>query len=192
MNRRQLLRNALFGAAAAAAPPLEARHFPADFDESKKLAQADWKPVFLSEHQNKTLLALCDLIIPETDTPGARTAFVNRFLDVLLAAETRDVQQSFLNSLAYIDGAAQSRYGNAFIYITSEDQVELLEFYAYPDSLETWGEGKAAEQPGHRHFENLKGWISRVFFNSEAGMKALGWNGEPSHGVLTGCEVKNA
>jgi len=190
MNRRELLRTSLFGAAGAAAAT--AREFPANYDESKELARPDWKPAFFSDHQNQTVILLSDRIIPETDTPGAKTALVNRFLDSLLAAETHDTQQSFLNSLAYLDGEARSRYGNALIYLPQETQVELLKFFAYPNSLETWGEGQTADQAGHHHFQNLKDWIARVFYSSEAGMKALGWNGEPPHGVLTGCEPKRA
>ncbi len=185
MNRRQLFRNTLLGAVGATAA---AREFPANYDESKELAHSDWKPTFLSEHQNQTVIVLSDLIIPETDTPGAKTALVNRFLDLLLAAETHDAQQGFLNSLAYIDGEARTRYGNAFIYIPKESQVEMLEFFAYPNSLETWGEGKTGDDTGHNHFQNLKGWIARIFYSSEAGMKALGWNGESPHGELTGCD----
>ena len=169
-----------------------AREFPRNFDESKELAKGDWKPTFLSEHQNQTLIVLSDVIVPETDTPGAKTALVNRFIDLVLAAETHDTQQSFLNSLAYIEGEARSRYGDAFIHIGKESQIELLEFFAYANSLDTWGEGKTVDDVGHTHFQNLKGWITRVFYSSEAGMKALGWNGEAAHGDLTGCEVKRA
>src|SRR5579864_6465042 len=189
MNRRQLFRNTLLGAVGATAA---AREFPSNYDESKELARPDWKPTFLSDHQNQTIIVLSDLIIPETDTPGAKSALVNRFLDLLLAAETHDTQQSFLNSLAYIDGEARSRYGDAFIFLPKDSQIELLEFFAYPNSLETWGEGKTGEQVGHNHFQNLKDWIARICFSSEAGMKALGWNGEPPHGTLTGCEPKRA
>lgn len=197
MNRRQLLRDTLLGtlgasAVAASARPAEAREFPASFDASKELARTDWKPAFFSEHQNRTVIVLSDLIIPETDTPGSKTALVNRFLDLVLAAESHDTQQSFLNSLAYLDGAARSRYGDAFVHLPQASQVELLEFFAYPNSLETWGEGQTGDQAGHNHFQNLKGWISRCFYSSEAGMKALGWNGEPPHGTLAGCEGKRS
>ena len=185
-NRRQLLRASLLGAAGATAAV--SREFPANYDDSRELARPDWKPAFFSAHQNQTVIVLSDLIIPETETPGAKTALVNRFLDLLLAAETHDTQQGFLNSLAYLDGEARSRYGNALIYLPKETQVELLEFFAYPNSLETWGEGQTGDQAGHNHFQNMKDWITRSFYSSEAGMKALGWNGEPPHGALTGCE----
>ena len=187
MNRRDLFRGSLLGAIGITA---SAREFPSNYDESQSLARAGWKPAFLSEHQNETLIVLSDLIIPETDTAGAKTALVNRFIDLILAAESHDTQQSFLNSLAFIDGEARTRYGNAFRYLPKESQIELLEFYAYANSLDTWGEGKPGEDPGHGHFQNLKGWITRAFYSSEPGMKALGWNGAPSHGELTGCEGK--
>ena len=193
MNRRQLLRNSLLGAVGAATAfterPAKALEFPPGYDASKELARADWKPVFLSDHQNETLLVLSDVIIPETDTPGAKAALVNRFIDLLLAAEARDVQQSFLNSLAYLDASARTSFGDAFVYLSLTSQVGLLRFLAYPNSLETWGEGRTGEQVGHNHFKNLKGWISRAFYSSEAGMKALGWDGEPLHGDLKGCET---
>src|SRR5436309_15926616 len=119
VGRRELFRRTLLGAvglAAGAATTANAREFPADFDASKDLARADWKPVFLDDHLNETLIALSDQIIPKTDTPGAKEALVNRFIDRLLAAETRETQQRFLASLAYIDGECMARYHAAFVY----------------------------------------------------------------------------
>src|ERR1700690_2448808 len=110
MNRRDLFRQAFLGAAAAAsagvAPALE---FPSDYDASKELARADWKPLFLDDHQNQTLIAFSDMLIPETDTPGAKAALVNRFLDRVLAVETHDTQRSFLKNLAFLDGDSFAR-----------------------------------------------------------------------------------
>ena len=188
MNRRHLLRTSFLGAIGATTAA--AREFPANYDESKQLAQPDWKPAFLSDHHNQTLIVLSDLIVPETDTPGAKSALANRFIDRLLAAETHDTQQSFLNSLAYIDGESRTRFGDAFIYIPHESQIEFLELLAYPDSLDSWGEGKTGDSTGHSHFRNLKDWITRAFYSSETGMRALGWNGEVPHGTLAGCVTK--
>ena len=186
MNRRQLFRQTLFGIAGAAAA--SAREFPPGYDASKDLARADWKPVFLSAHQNETLIALSDAIIPETETPGAKSALVNRFLDVLLAAESKETQQSFLNSIAFLDGEAVSRYKAPFVQLPHATQIELLTYFAYPQSLETWGENKQQEDPGHRHFTNVKSWIARGFWSSEAGEKALGSDGSFPHGELEGCQ----
>lgn len=189
MNRRELLRDSLLGVlGAATAVTGEAREFPQGYDASKELARPDWKPKFFDAHQNETVIVLSDLIIPETKTPGAKAALVNRFLDELFAAEERTVQQSFLNSLSFLDGDCMARYKAAFIHLPTESQHEYLSFAAYPHSLDTWGEGAEEKNPAHEHFENLKGWIGHAFWSSEAALKALGWNGEVPHGVFAGCD----
>ncbi len=185
MNRRQLFRQTLFGIAGATAA--SAREFPQGYDASKELAAAGWKPAFLNAHQNETLIAVSDVIIPETDTPGAKTALVNRFIDRLLSAETGETRQSFLNALAFLDGEAVSRFKAPFAQLPHESQVELMHHFAYPHSLVNWIDNRQEEDPGYKHFENLKGWISRAFWSSEAGQRALGSDGSFPHGQYEGC-----
>lgn len=188
MDRRELFRRTLWGAAgvtAGAVPSAQAREIPPDYDASKDLARGDWKPAFLDDHQNETLIALSDRIIPQTDTPGAKEALANRFIDRVLAAESRETQRGFGEALAYLDGECMARYRTAFRYLPAESQVEFLFLVAYPHSLATWGEA-ASESPAYKHFSTLKDWISRAFFNSEIGMRELGWDGPP-HGEFEGC-----
>lgn len=189
MNRRDLLRTALFGAAGVsiAVPSAEGREFPAGYDASKELARADWKPVFMSEHQNNTLVVLSDFMIPSTDTPGAKEALVNRFLDLLMSVENQDTQRAFVEALAYIDGACMERYKSAFIYMQREQQIEFLNLIAYPHSQSTWGE-PVEDFPGYNHFQKLKQWIVGAYYSSPIGLKEIGWNGEFPHGALAGCE----
>src|SRR5580692_831459 len=132
MKRREMLRASVFGGAAAALTPAlgSAKHGAAvaqsaadksgekseltpaqrGVDASDELKGANWKPLFLDEHQNETLIILSDLIIPATDTPGAKDALVNRYIDLVLAADSHDAQRSFLNSLSYLDGESIRRY----------------------------------------------------------------------------------
>ena len=185
MNRRQLFRQTLFGIAGAAAAP--AREFPEGYDASKDLARAGWKPTFLNAHQNDTLIAISDVMIPETETPGAKTALTNRFIDELLTAESKETQQSFLNSIAFIDGEAVSRFKTPFVQLPQASQIELMRYFAYPHSLVNWGDNRQEEEPGYKHFQNLKSWISRAFWTSEPGQRALGSDGSFPHGQLEGC-----
>src|SRR5215471_7379098 len=140
MKRRQLLKGSFLGVAGAAVSSFVsgradslasvAREFPVDADASRELSRVDWKPVLLDDHQNQTLIVLSDLIIPETETPGAKQALANRFIDLLLAAETPEVQRSFLNSLAFLDGLSIKRQGNGFVHLSKNDQVAMLNLSA--------------------------------------------------------------
>ena len=121
MKRRDLLRAGVLTGAAAELTPAQR-----GVDASKDLAAPGWKPIFLDEHQNETLIVLSDLIIPATDTPGAKDALVNRYIDLVLAAETHENQGAFLNSLGYLDGESIRRYKAAFRYLSREDQDDLL------------------------------------------------------------------
>jgi len=189
MNRRDLFRTTLVATigAAASVPPAAAIEFPANQDASKDLERPDWKPQFLDDHQNETLITLSDLIIPETDTPGAKAALVNRFLDLLMSAETAETQRAFFAALAYVDGLGMEQFKSAFVYLSSDQQKNILEQLAYPHTHERWGEQEPAFA-GYAHFEKLKTWIVGAYYSSPIGLKELGWDGSFPHGAFTGCE----
>src|SRR5580698_678564 len=168
MKRREMLRaSVLVGAAAALRPalsnaqsgaqgtaqPSELTPAQSGVDASKDLSAPGWKPLFLDEHQNETLIILSDLIIPATDTPGAKEALVNRYIDLVLAADTHENQKAFLNNLAYLDGESMRRYKAAFRYLSREDQDDLLHALAYSDAGSRWSGEAAAADVGHTHFE---------------------------------------
>src|SRR5689334_2563286 len=112
LSRRDLIRTALLAGASAALGPAfsfaqtavpELTPAQRGLDDSKLLADTNWKPALLNDQQNETLIALSDVIIPTTDTPGAKDALVNRYLDLVLAGEPAESQQKFLDSLSYIN-----------------------------------------------------------------------------------------
>jgi len=203
MKRRELLRAGVITGTAAAlsvslsnaqnatqsAPqPDELTPAQKGVDASKDLSAPGWKPLFLDEHQNETLIILSDLMIPATDTPGAKEALVNRYIDLVLAADRSDNQRMFLNSLAYLDGESIRRYKKAFRYLVREEQDGLLHFLAYPLGNSGWTGEAAASDVGHQHFENLKQRIVFAYYSSEIGTKELGWDGNVMHGVYQGCD----
>jgi len=203
MKRREMLRaSVLAGAAAALRPalanaqsaaqtaqPSELTPAQSGVDASKEFEGPGWKPLFLDEHQNETLIILSDLIIPATDTPGAKDALVNRYIDLVLAAETPETQRAFLNSLGYLDGESMKRYKAAFRYLSADDQDLLLHALAYPRIGGGWaGDTGAMADPGHAHFEALKDRIMTAYYSSQIGEKELGWDGAFAHGPYQGCE----
>jgi hypothetical protein len=197
INRRDLIRAALFASAASALGPqfsfaqaISAGLTPAARGEngSKVLTDPNWKAVFLNDHQNETLIALSDVIIPPTDTPGAKAALVNRYLDLLLSVQPTEFQTQFVNALAFIDTESQKQFAKDFRDLASEDQIWLLTAWAYPSDSDRWIETEGKPDPGQQHFERLKALIAAAYYGSEIGLKELGWDGEFTHGPYEGCE----
>jgi hypothetical protein len=188
MNRRELLRNSLLTVSAMAVTrSIEARIFAAGEDGSLELERADWQPIFLNTQQNETLIALSDTIIPATDTPGAKAALVNRFLDLVLSAEPAATRQEFLDSLEWFDSDAMERFKVKFIDLTADEKQDFLNLVAWPHTHVRWG-GADATFPGYQHFSILKQWIVSAYYSSPIGFKEQGWDGWAARGTFSGCE----
>jgi len=200
INRRDLLRSALVAGAAATLGPrislaqaIEAGLTPAarGEDGSKFFSNPDWKPLFLNNHQNETLIALGEVIIPSTDAPGAKEALVNRYLDLLISVQTAEWQRHFTEDLAFFDAESQKQFGKDFRSLSVEDQAWLLTPWAYASDNDRWTHEEPRLDPGQLHFSRLKSLIAEAYYGSEVGQKELGWDGEFTHGAYEGCEHKN-
>ena len=200
INRRQVLKNLVRGAGATTAIPIISRatsgvaavplsshsHKPVEWSRGSteppdpSLVAADWKPLFLDEHQNKTLIVISDIIIPATDTPGAKEAKVNRFLDFLLNAEDIEIQRNFVQALSWFDSYSLQVYNLPFVKLSTADQTRLLTQLSSssPDLTLAAGVG---------HFQLLKDLITRTFYSSEIGYKELGYQSNPYQGEFPGC-----
>ncbi len=81
----------------------------------------------LNPHQNDTVVAMIDLILPATDTPGAKAARVNEFIDVILTEWAVDEErQDFLDGLAGVDKQSNELFGKNFVDASLQQQVTLL------------------------------------------------------------------
>jgi hypothetical protein len=81
----------------------------------------------LNPHQNATVVTMTDLIIPETDTPGAKAVRVNEFIDLILTEWAHeDERQKFLSGLEDIDKRSNAIFGKNFIDGTPVQQEAVL------------------------------------------------------------------
>lgn len=87
---------------------------------------ATWTPRFLTPHWNETVTVLSELILPETDTPGARTARVNEFIDALLFESGDGERDRFVAQLEWLDERAKARHQAVFVDIGEQRQVDML------------------------------------------------------------------
>ncbi len=81
----------------------------------------------LTPRQGELVAALTEHIIPATDTPGARAARVDAFIDGLLADVFRaEEREHFLAGLADVDARAQAAHGMTFMKATPAQQTALM------------------------------------------------------------------
>ena len=129
---------------------------------------AEWKPQLFDAHQNQTVVALTELIIPQTDTPGAKAANVNRYLDLLLNDGPERQRVEFLEGLGWLDNYARSLHGAPFVKLTAAQQTAIL------TDLDS---AKSGLEPGVRFFRQAKGWTSRIYYNTAIGYAELNKGG---------------
>jgi hypothetical protein len=123
MHRREALRLL----ASAATLPLLSRQAFSMFQAVHE--QLPEQPVLrtLNPHQNQTVTTISELIIPQTNTPGAKAARVNEFIDLILTEWYDDEEKSiFLTGLTEIDASARSLFGKDFVDCEEKLQTEIL------------------------------------------------------------------
>jgi hypothetical protein len=81
----------------------------------------------LDPHQNDLVVAMIDQIIPATETPGAKGARVNEFIDVILTEWANDEERrNFLSGLADVDKQSNTLFGKNFSDSSPDQQLTLL------------------------------------------------------------------
>ena len=117
----------------------------------------------LNPHQNAIVVAMIDLLIPATDTPGAKAARVNEFMDVILTDwATAEESARFLAGLDDVDTQANALFGKSFLEASPTQQSAMLQ--VLDDSVD-WlhsPPSHPAVSPG-RDFNQLRGEFFRSF-----------------------------
>ncbi|MFT4928984.1 MAG: hypothetical protein ACI8WB_005108 [Phenylobacterium sp.] len=127
-------------------------------------------PKLLSPPQLTLLGQVVDVIIPQTDTPGALAVNCHRFIDdQLFHCHDPSMQQNVLNLLTLIDASAQDRHQSrhksrkkrGFSHLDDSQQIQLL------SDIELAKNGFSA---AHRsQFKQLKSLICFGYYTSKVG-----------------------
>ena len=73
------------------------------------------------------VVAIAETIIPETDTPGARAAQVDQFIDTLLSDHFAAAEKErFLSGLTRLDARSRRIHQKAFAELTPAQQTEIV------------------------------------------------------------------
>jgi hypothetical protein len=120
----------------------------------------------LTPHQNETVATIAELIIPKTDTPGARDAGVPAFIDVMLADWGDDNQRkAFTAGLANVDERSRTAFGKDFIGCPPDQQTEILQDLDYE-----LAQARDAKTDASGNFFGMMKWLTLTgYYTSEIG-----------------------
>lgn len=158
MNRRQLLQAALQGSAGVALLGMHRACLAGvDLDSAPR-------NVVLDDAGRRMLAAIAEIIIPETDTPGALQAGVPGFVELILSDwHTAEERQPVLEGMSALDRQCMATHSTPFADCSTAEQAEALTAFQ--------------ESP---MFDMLKSLVVNGYFTSEVGATAqAGYNPMP-------------
>lgn len=146
-------------------------------------AAPEWTPRVLSPQQNELVVALSEIIIPQTETPGAKAARVNRFIDTVLHEAPAEQRESFLAGLNWIDARSRARFKKGFVGAAAADQAALL------TRISDTGKVAPEDRIGADFFRALKSMTIDGYYSSEIGLQQeLGDSGQLFLAQFAGCD----
>jgi Gluconate 2-dehydrogenase subunit 3 len=171
MDRREAMRLL----AASAALPLTTPKLWAVLREARAVLRTRPGPGILNPHQNLTVTAIADMMIPQTDTPGATEVGVPAFIDLIVSEWYTDRERAvFLNGLADVDERAEHSFHMNFVECRAEQREEIL--VALGEQMRSDGHFanhqarmEGASPAGKNFYHMLRGLILTGYYTSEAG-----------------------
>ncbi|HMN46022.1 MAG TPA: gluconate 2-dehydrogenase subunit 3 family protein [Povalibacter sp.] len=121
MNRREALQQAawLMGGA------LSAPALMGILNGCTAKPEANWQPVFLTSAQAALVGEVAEILIPRTDTPGAKDVGVPALIDRMLeAVYPKQDQGRFLAGLDEFDSQARAQHADDFLHLERNVRIE--------------------------------------------------------------------
>jgi hypothetical protein len=166
-----------------------------------KTSVLSWTPTALTPAQARALDAAAELIVPATDTPGAREAGVAASVDRWVGNYCPPAQaQAIKSGLDRMDADARALHAADFAALAPDQQTALLNRYEAevkaPQGPQAIGRGDtetglsnrtaAQAAPARAFFPALKELVTVAYFTSQrGGTKAVRY--DPVPGAFHGC-----
>jgi hypothetical protein len=176
-DRRSILK--LFGAIGAtcaypfASDELFGQTAPPHHHGDRAPAQASTEPRFFGHDDFAMISRIADLIIPETDTPGAIGAGVPAYIDLVISRNS-DHQSVAADGLRWLNAEAQRVADKRFIDLAEQQQLSILEPLCESADTTTG----AARGRNVQFFALIKSLTADGYYTSRIGLiEELGYKG---------------
>jgi hypothetical protein len=154
--------NELYGQQAPVSPP-KLVHQHAGPPERPAAVPGRGKPGYFSDAEFEVVTRLADLIIPETDTPGAVGADVPAYIDLVVGGNA-ELQSIFRPGLRALDQASHDEHGKGFLQLTEQQQIDLLTHWAAA------ADKRLPDHEGGRFFRAVKNLTADGYYTSRTGL----------------------
>ncbi len=167
-NRREMLVQIAAAAAAGSIGQAEAQHVHQEVAASKDAVKsATYTPKAFNAHEEKTLRALCERIVP-----GATQGGAFEYID-LLSSNNGRLAAIYHGGLAWLDHESTQRFQALFVDAKATEQTALLNLIAFRET--------AASNPGLETGIRFFDWARRMtvdaYYTSAAGIREIGFKG---------------
>jgi len=89
--------------------------------------ESEWKPTFLTQAQVALVAEVVEIMIPRTNTPGAKDVGIPAFIDKMLKdAYPKEEQTRFVAGLADFEAQAKREHGRAFLELEPALRAALV------------------------------------------------------------------
>jgi hypothetical protein len=92
-----------------------------------KTTAVDWTPEIMAPDQALTVAEITERIIPATNTPGAKAAMVDRYIDSFLKdIATEEELAEFFAGIDEVNGMAKSKFSKRFVDLSDQQKDAVL------------------------------------------------------------------
>ncbi|RAK02619.1 gluconate 2-dehydrogenase subunit 3-like protein [Larkinella arboricola] len=184
MNRR----DALMRVAALMGTTLSLPALADTLEASATKRAVSGKPLLFTADQDTMVAEMTEVIIPTTNTPGAKAAKVNEIIDIILKdCYPQKEQKLFLDGLAHTNELSQASYNKNFVALDEKQRIEVMtKLQAEAAEQRKAMANLPAEQRYTPFFNTLKSLTLNGYFTSQIGAtQALEYVAVP--GRFQGC-----
>ena len=185
MNRREALHRAGLVLGYAVSAPVLA----GIMNGCKPTPELNYKPVFFTDDQARMIAEVAEIMIPKTDTPGAKDVGVPHFIDqILKECYNKEDQDNFLAGLKTFDDDARTSYGDPFMELDLAKQQEHVK-KVHDAVIDARKKGEMKETPFILRMKELT--VTGFFISEPGATQVLHYDAVPGayHGCVPLAEV---